>query len=173
MLLDSDEELLAKYQEGSLRAFENFYDRNYKLAYHYLRGRCSSDQQAEDLLQESFLKLHKSIISYDKTKKALPWFFTIIRNTLIDSYRKKKDFFFEDMDIFIGSLEEAKKEEKDEIEELLSNLNPQDREIIINRFFKEMSYKDIAKDSDSSLVAVRKRVSRILAKLRLYLKGPA
>ncbi len=164
--MDSDKDLLRKYQEGSLKAFENFYDRNYKLVLHYLLSRVPSSEIAEDLLQDSFLKLHKSIMSYNPRHKALPWLFTIVRNTLIDYYRKKKDLLVENMDIYRSKELDQSSQEKEELQELLKSLSNDDRRIIENRFFKEKTYEEMAEEESSTLVAIRKKVSRILAKLR-------
>lgn len=164
--MSSDEDLLRNYQEGSLKSFESFYDKNYKLVFHYLLSRVPSSEIAEDLLQDSFLKLHKSIMSYNPKQKALPWLFTIVRNTLIDFYRKKKELPVENMDLYKSESSGKKTQEKEELEELLKSLSKEDRRIIENRFFKEKTYEEMAEEESSSLVAIRKRVSRILAKLR-------
>ena len=164
--MDSDKDLLRKYQEGSLKAFEDFYDRNYKLVMHYLLFKVSSSEVAEDLLQDSFLKLHKSIMSFNPRQKALPWLFTIVRNTLIDYYRKKKDLPVENMDLYRSKELDQSPQEKEELEELLKTLANDDRRIIENRFFKEKTYEEMAEEESSTLVAMRKRISRILAKLR-------
>ena len=161
-----DEDLLRDYQKGSLKAFEAFYDRNYKLVFHYLLSRVPSEEIAEDLLQDSFLKLHKSIMSYNPNQKALPWLFTIVRNTLIDFYRKKKELPVENMDLYRSENLGKPSHEKEEIEELLKILSKEDRRILENRFFKEKTYEEMAEEESSTLIALRKRVSRILAKLR-------
>lgn len=162
----SNEDLLRNYQAGSLKAFEGFYDRNYRLVLHYLLSRVPSKEIAEDLLQDSFLKLHKSIMSYNPSQKALPWLFTIVRNTLIDFYRKKKEISVENMDLYRSENLENPSSEREELEELLKALSKEDQRIIENRFFKEKTYEEMAEEENSTLVAMRKKVSRILAKLR-------
>ena len=168
--MNSDEDLLKRYQKGCLKSFEDFYDKNYKLVFHYLLSRVTSSEVAEDLLQDSFLKLHKSIMNYNSSQKALPWFFTIVKNTLIDFYRKKKDVAVENMDLFINKFID-KVSESDDLEDLLNYLSKEDRRILENRFFKEKTYEEMAADENSTLIALRKRVSRILAKLRLKVES--
>lgn len=166
MFEETNEELLRKYQKGNFKAFKIFYDRNSKLIYYYLMIRLRSQSVAEDLLQESFLKMHKNIMRYDPSKKALPWLFTITRNTLIDYVRKSKEISHENMDIF--SEETAENfEQKEELEEILGALPLEERKLIEDRFLKDKSYEEIAAQNYSSLSATRKRVSRILEKLRL------
>ena len=56
----TDEELMASYQEGSEEAFKELYSRHSGKVLGYLRSRTSSEQDAVDLFQEVFVKIHKS-----------------------------------------------------------------------------------------------------------------
>lgn len=165
MFDDSNEDLLAKYQQGDLKAFEAFYERNHKLIFYFLISRVSSQSVAEDLLQDTFLKMHRNITRYDPRQKALPWVFTIARNNLIDHMRKSKDVSHEDMDIFAQA--ESAESAQDEVGSMLSSLNADERKLIEERFLADQSYEQIAAKEKSSPVAVRKRVSRAMSKLRL------
>jgi len=63
-----------------------FSKRVLNMAYHF----SGSYEEAEDLTQEIFLKLHHSLAKYDFAKKFDAWFLTLAKNHLIDSYRKTK-----------------------------------------------------------------------------------
>lgn len=122
---------------------------------------------AEDILQETFLKMHKNIMRYDPQQKAMPWVFTIARHTLIDHIRKSRDIHLDDMDIFTREDEPLNLD--DEIEFILQSLSPEERELITDRFLADKSFEQIALDKQSSPAAIRKRVSRLMAKVRLKL----
>lgn len=165
MLDDSNEDLLAKYQLGDLNAFKIFYERNHKLIFYFLMTRVSSQTVAEDILQDTFLKMHRNITRYDPKQRAMPWVFTIARNTLIDHMRKAKDVSHEDMDIFARA--EITDSAEGDIEPILSSLDADERKLIEERFLADKSYEQIAMSQKSSPAAVRKRVSRVMAKIRL------
>src|ERR1035437_9350881 len=82
----SDEDLMALYQTGDVAAFEALYRRHSGRVFAFLQ-RKTSPQSACDLLQEIFLKLHRSRHQYSIQYPFLPWLFAITRNALVDSAR--------------------------------------------------------------------------------------
>ncbi len=80
----SNEQLLARYQQGDAVAFDEFFKRSHKVIYNFLLSRLKVQSDAEDALQQSFLKLHRYILSYDPRQNALSWALTIARNVMSD-----------------------------------------------------------------------------------------
>ncbi|OGD25995.1 MAG: hypothetical protein A2V57_10425 [Candidatus Aminicenantes bacterium RBG_19FT_COMBO_65_30] len=86
----TDEELAREARAGSRRSFEELARRYKRRLFVYLRPRLGSDQDAEDMVQETFLKLFRNIRSYDPAFRFSTWLYTSANRLAISSYRKKE-----------------------------------------------------------------------------------
>jgi len=86
----TDEELAREARAGSRRSFEELALRYKRRLFVYLRPRLGSDQDAEDMVQETFLKLFRNIRSYDPAFRFSTWLYTSASRLAISSYRKKR-----------------------------------------------------------------------------------
>lgn len=86
----SDEELAVETQAGSRRGFEELVHRYSHRLFHYLRPRIPTDQDTEDLVQETFLKAYRNIDGFNLRYKFSTWLYTIANRLLISFYRKKQ-----------------------------------------------------------------------------------
>ena len=81
----TNEELLARYQSLDSDAFDLFFERNHSLVFNYLLSRLKNRPEAEEAFQQTFLRIHRYIQSYDPAQNAVGWVFTIARNVSFDS----------------------------------------------------------------------------------------
>ena len=86
----TDEELAREARAGSRPAFEELAFRYKRRLFVYLRPRLASDQDAEDMVQETFLKLYRNIDRYDPTYRFSTWLYTAATRLTISSYRKTR-----------------------------------------------------------------------------------
>jgi RNA polymerase sigma-70 factor (ECF subfamily) len=91
MVVDTDEtEILRRCQAGEELAFqqivENYSDRAYWVAYHIV----GDAEEARDVSQEAFLKMFRSIDRFRLDRNFYTWFYKIVVNVSIDSFRKKR-----------------------------------------------------------------------------------
>jgi RNA polymerase sigma-70 factor (ECF subfamily) len=86
----TDEELAREARAGSRRSFEDLALRYKRRLFVYLRPRLGSDQDTEDMVQETFLKLFRNIRSYDPAYRFSTWLYTSANRLAISSYRKKR-----------------------------------------------------------------------------------
>jgi RNA polymerase sigma-70 factor (ECF subfamily) len=84
----TDEELAREARAGSRRSFDELARRYKRRLFVYLRPRVGSDQDAEDLVQETFLKLYRNIEGYEPAFKFSTWLYTAAGRLAIDAYRK-------------------------------------------------------------------------------------
>jgi RNA polymerase sigma-70 factor (ECF subfamily) len=84
----TDEELARQARAGSGRSFEELARRYKRRLFVYLRPRVGSDEDAEDLVQETFLKLYRNIGLYDPAFRFSTWLFMSAGRLAIDAYRK-------------------------------------------------------------------------------------
>lgn len=86
----TDEELALEARAGSRRAFEELALRYQRRLFVYLRPRLGSDEDAEDMVQETFLKLYRNIGSYDPGHRFSTWLYTSAHRSAISSFRKRR-----------------------------------------------------------------------------------
>jgi RNA polymerase sigma-70 factor, ECF subfamily len=84
----TDEELAREARAGSRRSFEELARRYKRRLFVYLRSRVGSDEDAEDLVQDTFLKLFRNIAGYDPAYTFSTWLYTAAGRLAIDAYRK-------------------------------------------------------------------------------------
>jgi RNA polymerase sigma-70 factor (ECF subfamily) len=115
----------------------------------------SSQEEAEDILQDGFIKIWKNIKAYDTSLTLENWIFRIIHNETISYWRKKTSFAKDhvvDIDNekiqFLLPTDEVYDFEKDNgykiIEEILPLLKPEYREVLVLKFFENKSYEEIS-----------------------------
>ena len=86
----TDEELMQKYRIGDMEAFQELHSRHAPKIYGYLTKKLGSGSHADDVFQETFLRLHRFRNKYDSSFPFLPWFYTLCRNTMLDDQRKRR-----------------------------------------------------------------------------------
>jgi RNA polymerase sigma-70 factor (ECF subfamily) len=87
---DTDEALMLRYRGGEVRAFELLLTRHRKPVYNFILRFVLDKAQAEDLLQETFLRVIKGSESYERQAKFTTWLYTIARNLCVDASRRGK-----------------------------------------------------------------------------------
>jgi RNA polymerase sigma-70 factor (ECF subfamily) len=85
----TDEELAREARAGSRRSFEELACRYKRRLFVYLRPRVGSDEDAEDMVQDTFLKLYRNIGGYDPGCRFSTWLYTSAGRLAIDSWRKR------------------------------------------------------------------------------------
>jgi len=86
----ADEELMARYRDGSVRAFEVLLERHRQPVFNFLYRFLHDRTLAEDLLQEVFLRLVRNANDYEPKAKFTTWLYTIARNLAIDQTRRAR-----------------------------------------------------------------------------------
>lgn len=175
--MDNLSDLIKKAQKGDKDAFGQIYNLFNGRIYRYLRfnlpaGRQSFTEDPQDLCQETFLRAYTSISKFTEKKGGSfqAYLFRIARNLAIDHKRKKKDVPLKDYwEIETDEiLEDAidKKQEALKVHLVLSKLKEKERQIIILRYFEEMTTAEVAKVMGMRQGALRVRAHRLLQKLK-------
>lgn len=139
----------------------------------FLLHRVSDPQVAEDLLQETFLRIHSKLHDVADEQRITAWVFQIARNLVIDHYRSKERKHSADMPKDVA----APTQEKENLNELVSGWLPAMmaqlpdtyREAVELYELKEMPQQQIAERLNISLSGAKSRVQRGRAKLKLLL----
>jgi RNA polymerase sigma-70 factor (ECF subfamily) len=114
----------------------------------------SSKEEAEDILQEAFIKIWRNLHDFDQGLKLSSWIYRIVHNETVSFWRKKtsygKDQVLElDESIFESEVEVFEEEDEQEnkaivIQEVLQLLPIKYREVLVLKFFEMMSYEEIS-----------------------------
>ncbi len=140
---------------------------NYAMFYRIAFGYVHSEADALDIVQESAYKAIYHAGKLKKTEFARTWICRIVINEAISFLRKQKKEFAEPIDWDIP-VQEA--EDMTDLYKAVENLKPEERTIIILRYFEDMKLEEIAEVCGESLSTVKSRLYRTLKKLKLDLE---
>ena len=166
----TDEELMAAYVDGDLRTFEDLYERHKGRVFGFLMRKLRDRDEAEDVFQMTFAKLHKGRYRYRQDIPFLAWLFTIARNTLIDHYRKKGTYekhvtlSMETVDVYPDLTSEKSPIEASFSQ--LSKLSERQRKVLELRFNQGLTFEEISQKTQTSADNARQIASRSVRKLR-------
>jgi RNA polymerase sigma-70 factor (ECF subfamily) len=136
-----------------------------------------SDDLAQDVLQESFVKIWKKADSYDPSKaKLFTWLFRITRNTAIDKLRSintksDKEIQIDVSDVYTLGVESTKPELMD-VQDHLDKIEQKYRIVLDALFFQGMTQQEASEDLDIPLGTIKSRLKIGLRELR-KIYGPA
>jgi RNA polymerase sigma factor (sigma-70 family) len=178
----SDNELVEKYKAGCDEAAGILFTRHYSkmFAYVVLRTKCAQD--TEDIVHDSFIIVLNAIKrgKYKEQTKFAGWLMRITHNQMINLFRKRKyqntmyfnDDIAEDHLTFLEDKKEVypTKMTLKKLELLLAKLIPEQREVVIKRYWQEMTYQDISKDQEVSVNTSLGRNRHALIRLRKLIK---
>lgn len=163
----TDDELIERIRDGDERSAEELVTRYYAAILRYCRWHCANDAQAEDLTQETFLRVFKNLSRYGKRDRFQSWLYTIANHICVDESRKVTWYALYD-ELPEECKELSKLENRDETERLLGRLSEEQREAVILRFAEQLSFKEIAAVTGCSL---RTAQSRVRCALEIMRKG--
>lgn len=166
----SDEQLMTAYADGDMQAFEVLYARHRGRIFGYLYNKLRDRDEAEEVFQTTFAKLHAARDKYREDIPFLPWVFTIARNALIDHIRRyqvyRKNLVFSDESIANATAVESPKTSVGNTIAGLATLSQRQREVLELRFDEDFSFDEIATRLQTSSGNARQMVSRAIRHLR-------
>ncbi len=170
------EKLVLSAKKGCKTAYGKIYEIYIKKIYRYVYFMVYSKELAEDITQNAFIKAWISLPGFDQKRGTFQsYLYAIARNLVFDFQRKRKEISLEVIADILPSnedLEEIVNQSmvKEITQKALSTLEDEEKEIVVLRYFEEMSYAEIGKILGKGEGAVRVRLHRILKKLKAYLK---
>ncbi len=163
----SDDALVKQIRLGDEKAAEELIRRYYTSVLRYCKRQCFNLEKAEDLTQETFLKLFKNLSGYKEKGKFKAYLYTIANHLCIDESRKMKECSLENEEEIRDECDELRRiEDKSEIGYLLNVLSPEQREAVILRFGEELSFWEIAKVMGCNMRTAQSRVRNALKIMR-------
>lgn len=166
-IVAEDRRLVELVLEGDDAAFEYLFNRYRDAIYRLFVQRLGGVKDADDLLQETFIKVYINLHRYRADYTFGQWVYTIARNTFIDFVRRRQDDLSID-ERFSAPASDAPTPEQSfinlqqrtQIENYLARLAPRYRRLIVMRFFEEYSYEEIAAKLSLPLGTVKTQIHR-------------
>jgi len=180
----SDNELVKIICQKDVARYDEIIDRYQGKLFAYLYRLMGSKEDAEDVLQDVFLKAYENLKSYDPKRKFSSWIYRISHNEAVNYIRRKslkKFISWENIVMSKDKLEMSnsengadkiflKKERKQELERALEKLPFKYRQILLLRYFSEKSYQEISEILAKPINTVGTLISRAKEKLYFEMK---
>lgn len=168
-------ELMIRYQHADGAAVEQLVNRLSPVLLRFLLGPEIAREEAEDILQDCWLRIHRSRASYCASEPVLPWIFAIARHTRVDAYRKrrrvrKRELLVENIAENAGAAFQPELEDGNFLR-FLRDLPDSQREVITMLKVSGMTIEEVARATSSTIGAVKQKAHRAYAKLRLSLEN--
>jgi len=168
----SERELIELVKKGSREAYQKIVSRYMKKAYYIALSYVHNHQDALDISQESFIKAFRKIKSFSTQKPFFPWFYKLMKNLCLDHLRRRsrvKEIPLEGIPVLEEERED--REMKEVLWRGIERLPFEQREIVILRYFQQLSYSEIAEMTEkpigtvmSSLYYAKKRLKKTIGK---------
>jgi len=180
-----DKELISSYLNGNQVSLERLIQRHQNRVFAYILMVVKDKQLADDIFQDTFIKVINTVRSgaYKEEGKFIQWVMRIAHNLIIDYFRKSKRIPVvendnDDFDIFDTirftdpSIEDQMITDQihDDVRKLIELLPPEQKEVLFMRHYSEMSFKDIAEQTDVSINTALGRMRYALINLRKLIK---
>jgi len=172
---DSDlEMLMSRYQQGDFTAATALIHRLSPQLHRFFAFQFVSRGDADDLLQETWLRIHEVRHTYRAGESVLPWLYAIARHIRVDHYRKARRMAAREEHLEkmpeVAAPPDGSGGTAD-LEELLAPLPESQREVIEMLKITGMSLEEVACATSSSVGSVKQKAHRAYEKLREQLSG--
>lgn len=174
--MQDDHALVVRAQRGDAQAFALLYDRHLDAIYRYMNLRVTTQEQAEDLTEDVFLRAWQALGSYSPAQPFLHWLYRIAHNLVVDDHRRKAH-----QNTSIDALEDAgyqlpghdpsplqtvlAQEEAQALRTALATMTPEEQTLLTLRFTEDMPFHAVAAILQKSEGACRVLQHRALHKL--------
>lgn len=168
-----DEELFEKIASGDDEAFSTLYYSSYKQLYGFLISLTKNKEDAEDLLQNTYIKIRNGSHLYKKQGTPMGWMCKIAKNLYLDhvrKYGKYKKVDFELVDNYISQDNDTSSEQKILIEQALKGLKDEEKTIVVMYIYMGLKHREIAEIIGSPLSTVLSKYNRALKKMKKILE---
>ena len=168
----SDEKLISRFQEGDINAYNELVKRYKDRLLNFVLRYFNNVEQAEDVVQDTLIKLYTHASYYKNVAKFSTWIFTIAKNNALTELRKNKrkktdSLWTEDGQIIDINSKEVSLDSKvqneiaiDQLNKFLDEIPENFRMAVVLRDFQELSYEEISKILEIPIGTIKSRINR-------------
>jgi RNA polymerase sigma-70 factor (ECF subfamily) len=168
---ESLRQLMQAYQQGDSSAVGELVRRISPALLRYLTVGQANRSDAEDLLQECWLRVHRARHTYRPAEPVLPWIFAVARHTRLDGFRRDRrrqarELLVDVMPDVVSPDAPDSALASDQLRRLLDELPDAQREVIVMLKVSGMTLEEVARATSSTIGAVKQKAHRAYTKLR-------
>ena len=178
--LPTDGTLVQQYISGSEIALEDLINRHKSRIFNFINSKVRDRDTAEDIFQDTFIKVIKTLKNgvYNEEGKFLPWVMRIAHNLIIDFFRKNSRIptlenndeydFFQFISDSTPNAENVLASDQivKDLQKLIQELPDDQKEVLIMRLYRDMSFKEIAENTNVSINTALGRMRYAIINLR-------
>ncbi len=163
------EQLMVRYQQGDSAAVTQLVQRLSPQLHRFFLAQFVSRRYADDLLQETWLRIHQVRHTYRAGEPVLPWLYALARNVRVDHFRRTRRR--EDRERQLEELPatpavQPVDPQGRDVETMLRELPESQREVLVMLKVSGMSLEEVARATSSSVGSVKQKAHRAYEKLR-------
>lgn len=180
MIDNNDQQLIGQFADGDENSFNLLVSKYFRRVFSFVYIFVNDRKEAEDLAQETFVKVWRGLKKFDRTKNFRTWLLAIAKNCAIDYLRKKKHLTFSEMERDEGfnlsdSLTDDSPLPSEQMEqfiastqlnESLDKLPLKQRSVLSLYYQSDLNFREIAEIMDEPINTVKSRHRRALAVLK-------
>lgn len=171
--MEEERRWIQEVLSGNKQAYAHIINKYKNPLYATILRMTKNPQDAQDFVQEAFIKVYRQLGKYDETGKFSSWMYRVAINHCMDEFRKKR-YKMKQVEINEGHVLNSnhpeviflKKEKSRQLERLIASLPQDERMIILLRYVNELSYSEISELVDIPLSTVRNKLHRAKKKMR-------
>jgi len=170
------EQIMTRYQSGDAAAAESLVDLLSGQLYFFFSSQMGSREEADDMLQEVWLRIHRVRHTYRPGEPVLAWVYAIARRVRIDNYRRR--YRIARREVAADVLPEVRagqgsSQELPSFAELVAPLPESQREVLTMLKVGGLSIEEVARATSSTAGSVKQKVHRAYDRLRRMLQDTA
>jgi len=176
----TDNQILEMFRNSKTRnlAFNHIINQNQKRVYWHIRKIVISHEDANDITQDTFVKVWNNLDSFKGASKIYTWIYTIATNESINLLKKRKKHYFESLDLVSYRLSEKLfaenyfngKDIERKLQEAILTLPTKQRIAFNMKYFENMKYDDISEVLGTSVGALKANYHHAKNKIEEFLK---
>lgn len=167
----TEKKIVRKIQAGDAQLLDQLFQSYYGQVYAYCYRHTGHRETAQDLTQETFLRVVQSLDQYREYGKLANYLYVVAGNLCRDYYRRKLWYPIGDHEVQSMVQETEGIEERLAVREALGALEGEVREAVILRFYQQLRYQDIARILGITVSTAKYRVKQGTWQLSALLKG--
>lgn len=154
----TEKEIILKIRKGEIDLFGLLVSTYTKKMFYYVKTRVRREDDTSDILQNSFIKVYKALDTFDVDKKFYPYFFSIVKNEIVEFYRHNPNLLY--LDEIHEKIEDTEHSEKIDISYL-----PAVHKNVLQLLLEGYTYREIAKKLDKSINTIKTLIRRARLKV--------
>jgi RNA polymerase sigma-70 factor (ECF subfamily) len=168
------EQLMMRYQQADTTAVSVLVERLSPQLYRFFASQMGNRLEAEDMLQDVWLRIHRVRHTYRLGDPLLPWVYAIARRVRVDSYRKRRRIASHEMGVRVlpePPVQQHETSNPPAFDELVAALPESQREVLTMLKVNGLSIEEVARATSSTVGAVKQKAHRAYGRLRDLLEN--